>query len=104
MYELNPFSGTRYISWRPEGRAESAGAEEDCGRVYGDFGKVRVVWYARYLIIMLIGCGYSLRKDARAALLTSKRTIDAQSSSQREELFTVVGDEEEKQDSNEEGG
>jgi hypothetical protein len=38
--------------------------------------------------ILIFFCGWdSIRQDARAALLASKRTIDSQSKSQRDELF-----------------
>lgn len=48
-------------------------------------------------------CRFSLKMDARAALLASKRAIDSQSISQKEELFrsSVL---KEKQESNEKIG
>lgn len=56
-------------------------------------------------VLMVIGYFdiHSLRKDARAALLSSKRAIDSQSMSQREELLrsSVLN---EKQDLNEKAG
>jgi protein transport protein SEC20 len=46
-------------------------------------------------------CVYRMTRDARAALLASKRTIDSQSLSQREELFRSSAAREKGPDANE---
>jgi protein transport protein SEC20 len=65
----------------------------------------RCVWFDRHLFSIVLHCivSFSLRRDGRAALLASKRAIDSQSLSQREELLrsSVL---KEKQDLNEKVG
>ena len=76
--------GIEPIGWRSKGGTEPTRAQKGCGRVCGDPDKV-CAWFlhseGRFLIL------FSLRKEGRVALLASKRAIDSQSHSQREELL-----------------